>query len=105
MLRVTGGVDPVLPRTNKHPLMPLDELGLVESQLDRPRHGVDWRPFHVSYLPFVAALATRRLRHLARLFAEPVLERWTGEDGVLMWEQRAAFVQAGFVRVADPFDP
>jgi hypothetical protein len=41
-----------LSAADEQPLVPLDELGLVESQVDGPRPGVDRLSFHV-YLLFV----------------------------------------------------
>jgi hypothetical protein len=41
MLGFTVGVHRVLSAANELPAVPLDELGLVESQLDGPRPGVD----------------------------------------------------------------
>src|SRR6266511_3837014 len=54
MLGIPVLVHRVLPAAHEHPLMPLDELSLVESQLFRPGHGVDWRSLHLSYLRFIA---------------------------------------------------
>jgi hypothetical protein len=45
---VAVGVHSVLSAADEQPLVALDQLGLVESQLDRPRPGVDRRSFHVS---------------------------------------------------------
>jgi hypothetical protein len=46
MLGVTVGVHRVLSAADELPLVPLDELGLVESQVDGPRPGVDRLSFH-----------------------------------------------------------
>jgi hypothetical protein len=43
VLGLTVGVDCVLSAADELPLVFLDELGLVESQPDGPRMGVDWR--------------------------------------------------------------
>jgi hypothetical protein len=73
MLGVTVGVHRVLSAANEQPLVPLDELGPIESQVGGPRHGVDWRSFHVLLLELalsdqtepMASLIASRMRSIA----------------------------------------
>src|SRR6266511_509885 len=50
MLGPPVGVHRVLSAANKLPPVPLDQYGLVESQLDRPRPVIDRPSLHINYL-------------------------------------------------------
>jgi hypothetical protein len=54
MLGIAVVVDAVLPAGEKQPLLPLDQLGLVESEVGGLRRGVDRRSSHVRHPPSVS---------------------------------------------------